>query len=118
MARLEIEEPCRGDRLLADPYAPVAADINDINRAARAYLHYLSDVSGTGFAMGRLLSPRKRIGGTGAWTSMNKIRAIANATWTAPVGSPVARRTVLPFVSQVMTATDGCAQVPQAASVV
>ena len=99
--------------MLPDPYAPVAADINDINKAARSYLHYLSDVAGV--PPGRPLSLRKRIGGAGAWTSMNKIRAIANATWTAPPGSPVARRVILPFVAQVMTATAGCAQVPQAA---
>ena len=113
MSRFEIEGPCRGDRLLPDPYAPVAADINEINKASRAYIQYLGDVSGTGFATGRLLSPRKRIGGTAVWTSMNKIRAMANATWTAPPGSPVARRPVLPYVTQVMVATDGCAQVPQ-----
>lgn len=102
-----LEPECRGDWITPDPYAPSAADTIGITNAARQYLQYRADVSGTGFATGRLLPIQKRITSTAAIVQMAKIRAIAAATESQPAGSPVLRRGVLPAVQAVIDVA-GC----------
>lgn len=100
-----LEPECRGDWITPDPHAPSSADVSSINTAARQYLQYRSDVAAAA-ATTRFLPIQKRLKGTSALTQMAKIRAIAAATGSAPAGSPVLRRGVLPSVQAVIDS--GC----------
>lgn len=101
-----LEPTCRGDWITPDQHAPSPADNAQITTAAQQYIQWRADVSGTGFATGRLLPIQKRLTSTTAFVNMAKIQAIAGGTGSQPAGSPVIRRGVLPAVRDVIST--GC----------